>query len=195
VKLIGAVWLTLAAVAVAGCGSRSQVATPRAADSPVAASSGSSSSQIVRTPTPTYPPSPLVGPPTTPIPAGTTTVTITFLYASDSFATAPADVLYRKTVTDAELIQRIVSQVDALTRDSGATRGCTGSSVDLRLDFAGPGPLATLNENSPCARATLIIGGKPGPLLDSAVGGWIEQTLGVKEVLLPNGQSSVQPVT
>ncbi|MDQ1541736.1 MAG: hypothetical protein QOH29_2462, partial [Actinomycetota bacterium] len=193
--LIGAGWLTLAAVAVAGCGSRSQVATPRAADSPVAASSASSSSQIVRTPTPTYPPSPLVGPPTTPIPAGTTTVTITFLYASDSFATAPADVLYRKTVTDAELIQRIVSQVDALAQDSGATQGCTESSVDLRLDFAGPGPLATLNDNSPCARATLIIGGKPGPLLDSALGSWIEQTLGVKEVLLPNGQSSVQPIT
>jgi hypothetical protein len=103
--------------------------------------------------------------------------------------------LYRKTITDAEMNQRVVSNVDALPQDSGATRGCTGSSVNLRLDFAGSGPLATLNENSPRARATLIIGGKPGPLLDSALASWIEQILGVKEVLLPNGQPSVQPIT
>ena len=193
-RFIGVVGLTFAALMASGCTSQNSVTNPRATDSPVAAASATSSPQTVRSPTPTQPPSPLIGPPTTPIPAGTTTVTVTFLHASESFATAPADVLYRTTITDAQLIQRVVSNVDAISQDTGATRGCTESSVNLRLDFAGPGPLATLDENSPCARATLIIGGKPGPLLDSALASWIEQALGVKEVLLPNGQPSVQPI-
>ena len=157
-RFIGVVGLTLAALLASGCSSQNSVTNPRATDSPVAASA-TSSPQTVRSPTPTQPPSPLIGPLTTPIPPGTTMVTVTFLYASDSFATAPADVLYRTTITDAQLIQQVVSNVDAISQDTGATRGCTESSVNLRLDFAGPGPPATLDENSPCARATLIIGG------------------------------------
>lgn len=184
--------LLLVATAVAGCGSQNSMTARPAAHSPTIALLPEPSPQFIGVPTPTQAPSLHVGRLTSPIPAGTTTLTVTFLYASDSFATAPADVLFRKTITDAGLIQSVVSQVDALHLDGGATQGCTGSSVNLRLDFAGPRGLATLDENSPCARSTLTVGGTPGPLLDSALADWIEQTLGIKEVLLSNGQPSVQ---
>jgi hypothetical protein len=189
VRVVG---VGLVVLAIAGCGSAHPVAVgPGSADA--VGSVPSSLPQLgALTPTPTAATFASVGPLTAPIPAGTTTLTVTFLAASDSFATAAADVLFRETITDATMIQRVVTQVDGLPQDGGATRGCTGSSVNLRLDFAGPNGLATLDENSACARATLIIAGTPGPLLDSALAWWMEQTLGLKEVLLPNGQPSMQ---
>ena len=149
--------------------------------------------QPTSSPTLTFPPAATQGVATRPIPAGTNTVVVTFLRASDSFATPPPDVLFRRTVQAPGDVKRIVDAVNALRVASTATQGCVASSVNLRLDFIGVSGTATLEENSPCFRSILVVDGKAGPTLASNLASRIEQMFGVAEVTTSAGQPSIAP--
>jgi hypothetical protein len=130
---------------------------------------------------------------THPLPAGITTMTVTFLLASDSFSTPPAAILWQRTVNQQPLIAQVVAMVDTL-QETTATQGCTSSNVMLRLDFSSLTEHATLDENSPCARATLVIDGTAGPVLASSVIFQVEQLVGVQATTVPDGQPSVTSI-
>jgi hypothetical protein len=118
---------------------------------------------------------------------------VTFLRASDSFATPPAAVVWQRTFRQPSVISPVVAAVDSL-RTAFGTQGCTESNVMLRLDFTGPTGHATLDDDSPCARATLIIDGLSGPVLGSDVTFQVEQLLGVQAITGPDGQPSITSI-
>jgi hypothetical protein len=118
---------------------------------------------------------------------------VTFLRASDSFSTPPAAILWQRTINQHPLITQVVAMVDTLWA-TNATQGCTESNVMLRLDFSSPTEHATLDEDSPCARATLVIDGTAGPVLASSVISQVEQLVGVQVTTAPDGQPSVTSI-
>jgi hypothetical protein len=118
---------------------------------------------------------------------------VTFLRASDSFATPPAAVLWQRTIHEQSLITQVAAMVDTLWATT-ATQGCTESTVILRLDFSSPTEHAALDEYSPCARATLVIDGTPGPVLASSLIFQVEHLVGVDVTTGPDGQPSVTSV-
>ncbi len=144
-------------------------------------------------PTPTQAPSFTPGATTRPLPAGITTMTVTFLFASDSFGTPPAAILWQRTINQQPLITQVVAMVDTL-QVTTATQGCVLSNVMLRLDFSSPTERATLDENSPCARAPLVIDGTAGAVLASSVISGVEQLVGVQASTAPDGQPSVTSI-
>jgi hypothetical protein len=144
-------------------------------------------------PTPTQAPTLTPGATTRPLPADITTMTVTFLRASDSFSIPPAAILWQRTITRQSLIMQVVAMVDALSATT-ATQGCTGSLVMLRLDFSSATAHATLDEVSPCARATLVIDGTAGPVLASSLIFQVEQLVGVQATTAANGQPSVTSI-
>jgi hypothetical protein len=147
----------------------------------------------ILSPTPTQAPSLTPGATTQPLPAGITTMAVTFLRASDSFSTPPAAILWQRTINQQSLITQVVATVDTLWA-TNATQGCTESNVMLRLDFSSPTEHATLDEDSPCARATLVIDGIAGPVLASSVISQVEQLVGVQVTTAPDGQPSVTSI-
>jgi hypothetical protein len=144
-------------------------------------------------PTPTQAPSLTLGRTTQPLPGGVTTMVVTFLFAADSFDTPPAAVLWQRTIHEQSLITQVTAMVDTL-RSTTATQGCTESNVMLRLDFNSPTHHATLDEDSPCARATLLIDGAAGPVLASSLSFQLEQLVGVEVTTGPDGHPSVTPI-
>jgi hypothetical protein len=144
-------------------------------------------------PTPTQAPSLTPGATTRPLPAGITTMTVTFLLASDSFSTPPAAILWQRTINQQPLITRVVAMVDTL-QETTATQGCVLSNVMLRLDFSSATEHATLDEDSPCARATVVIDGSAGPVLASSLISQVEQLVGVQASTAPDGQPSVTSI-
>jgi hypothetical protein len=64
----------------------------------------------------------------------------------------------------------------------------------VRLDFTSPTGHATLAEDSPCARATLVINGTPGPVLASNLIFQVEHLVGVDATTGPDGQPSVTSI-
>ena len=141
-------------------------------------------------PTPTQAPSVTPGPPTQPLPGGVTTMVMTFLRGADSFDTQPAAVMWQQTFQQQSLIAQVAAMVDTLQATT-ATQGCTESNVMLRLDFTSPTQHATLEEESPCARATLVINGTAGPVLASSLILQLERLVGVEVTTGPDGQPSV----
>ena len=120
-------------------------------------------------------------------------MTVTFVRASDSFSTPPAAILWQRTINQQSLIAPVVAMVDTLSATT-ATQGCTESNVMLRLDFSSPTEHATLDENSPCARATLVIDGTAGPVLASSLISHVEQLVGVQDTTAADGQPSVTSI-
>jgi hypothetical protein len=180
--------VVLAMVTLAGCstghhtaGGSSNLSLPPTVPAPILS------------PTPTRAPSLTPGATTQPLPAGITTMTVTFLLSSESFSTAPAAVLWQRAINQQSLITRVVAMVDTLWATT-ATQGCTESNVMLRLDFSSPTEHATLDEDSPCARATLVIDGTAGPVLASSLISQVEQLVGVQATTAPDGQPSVTSI-
>jgi hypothetical protein len=146
-------------------------------------------------PSPSSPGSATLGPPVHALPSGVTAVTVTLLTAGDSFAVPPAEVLYRKTVTDNAAIQQLVAMVDQLRVDVGALRGCTDVPYNMQLTFTLPNGSAVLNETTACARATLTAPGMPQILLDSAISEPVEHIVGVTVTTDANGRPSAIPAS
>jgi hypothetical protein len=180
--------LVLAMVTLAGCatGHHTAVGSSNLSLPPTV------TAQIL-SPTPTQAPIFTPGPTTRPLPAGITTMTVTFLLASDSFSTPPAAILWQRTINQQPLITQVVAMVDTLWATT-ETQGCVLSNVMLRLDFSSPTEHATLDENSPCARATLVIDGTAGPVLASSLIFQVEQLVGVQATTAPDGQPSVTSI-
>jgi hypothetical protein len=138
------------------------------------------------TPTPSTPPTPTAGPLTAQLPAGVRAVTVTFVEPGSG-----ATIVYSKAITDPLTMQRIISDVDGLHVAGNETQGCVPLSVDLQMKFTTPTSDATFNEDSQCARATLTVAGKEGPMLGSELLFEVEKLLGVSVTTGPDGQPSV----
>ncbi|HEY0870069.1 MAG TPA: hypothetical protein VGD55_06705 [Acidothermaceae bacterium] len=170
----------LVSVAITACATnRSHTATDAPSQAPVP------SAPSFRSPTPTEPPTPALGSLTTPLPAGITTVKVTFLRG-----TRP---VYEVSITDRATVQQIIGDVDDSHQDTGQTQGCAMRPVTMTLEFIAPSTDAVYSEDSGCARASLAIGGSQGPLLDAALTDGIEQLLHVTFDL--NGSPSVAPAS
>jgi hypothetical protein len=178
-----------AACFVVGCSSTEQpTASPRSLSTGpahVAASSG----LAALAPTPTQVASPLVGPRTRQLPGPTRSVTVTLVNAS-----SPTTVVYEKTIVDPTMIGRLVSAVDSLSADTGATRLCALSVVDLQLAFTSPAGTATIAEDPGCRSSVLTIGGQAGPELDSDLLPTVEAMLGIEVTINQAGQAIVSSV-
>jgi hypothetical protein len=143
--------------------------------------------RIVPSPTPTSPPDTVQGPITTQLPAGVTTVTVSFLQPGDP----PGAVVYRTTLTSPTDIRALADAVDALHATGTYSKGCSMSPVDLRLDFVGPSHTSSFLEDSSCRYATLTIDGVAGPKLDSAELDVAEKVVGKTAVFGPDGRPSL----
>jgi hypothetical protein len=134
-----------------------------------------------RSPTPSQVPTPALGALTTPLPAGITTVKVTFLRGTGS--------VYQQSITDSATVRQIIGDVDDTNEDTGHTQGCAMSPVTMTLEFIAPSTDTVYSEDSGCARASLAFGGSQGPLLDAALTDVIEQLLHVTFDI--NGSPSV----
>jgi hypothetical protein len=172
--------VALVALLVVGCSS--------SADHGSSADRSASSSALLFSPTPTYPPATSQGPLTTPIPTGVTAIAVTLVQPGTG-----AKAIYGKTITDPSTMQQIISDVDGLRVAGDETQGCTLLPVGLQMDFTTATSSATFTEDSECARATLTIAGKTGPALGSVLLFDVEKLLNVNVTMAPDGQPSVEP--
>jgi hypothetical protein len=121
-------------------------------------------------PTPTNPPSVALGSLTMPLPAGISTVKVTFRGTRS---------VYQASITDMATVRRIIGEVDAIHEDTGQTQGCAMSPVTMTLEFIAPSSDTVYSEDSGCARASLAFDGSQGPLLDAWLTDDIEALLHV----------------
>jgi len=176
-RVAGAV---LVSVAVTGCAThRSHNGTEPPSQAPVPSLVASAPS--FRTPSASSVPPPVLGSLTKPLPAGITSVKVTFLRGSG--------VAYQQTITDPATLQQIIGDVDDNHQDTGQTQGCATSPVTMTLEFIGPSSDTVYSEDSGCARASLAFDGSQGPLLDAALTDVMEQLLHVTFDI--NGSPSV----
>jgi hypothetical protein len=136
-------------------------------------------------PTPTQAPTQALGSLTVPLPAGISTVKITFLRGTRS--------VYQLSIIDSATVRQIIGEVDGIHEDTGHTQGCAMSPVTMTLEFIAPSSDTVYSEDSGCARASLAFNGSQGPLLDAWLTDDIEELLHVTFDI--DGSPSVAPAS